>query len=342
MKTPTPDTAAAAIADLNAEIASLRKSLSRQKSGHILHGPMLVPDQTELAALRAENEAMKRELHGWPEPEACSRCTPPGDHGCPYCMGTFRLPPPPAVERGKLMDLLESLRAENARLRDANARHALHHIEKICGECGHDKDTDGKCANCIEQKLIAQESTVAIAASVLADKIKTDEANKRLGEHAMKLEAAIAAKDAALHGLMAHKRHNQYCPKLTHQTPCQCGSDESFMTACAALSPGAGTGWLPANEAEKLRAELAELRAALEYASRASNSPADIQAFAEVLRGNGGNWSAIDAARAGEEGAKCKRCEGTGKVALSREPCCTEEITCPDCKGSDNAGGAKV
>ena len=123
---------------------------------------------------------------------------------------------------------------------------------------------------------------------------------------------------------------------------CDCGRDAASIAVSAALSPGAGTGWLPANEAEKLRAELAELRAALEYASRASNSPADIQAFAEVLRGNGGNWSAIDAARAGEEGAKCKRCEGTGKVALSREPCCTEEITCPDCKGSDNAGGAKV
>ena len=239
MKTPTPDTAAAAIADLNAEIASLRKSLSRQKSGHILHGPMLVPDQTELAALRAENEAMKRELHGWPEPEACPRCTPPGDHGCPYCMGTFRLPPPPAVERKKLMELLEAGREETAKLREEREA--------------------SRAENC--QLAAENDALAADVKKLTSDLAPAREDSARLGALLTTPGFDIIAKDV------------------------ECGGKYLL-------------------------------------------SRKEIDAALAAARSTGGS-------------AKCRRCEGTGKVALSREPCCTDEITCPDCKGSGNAGGAK-
>ena len=90
---------------------------------------------------------------------------------------------------------------------------------------------------------------------------------------------------------------------------------------------------------EKLTAELAELR---EDKARVDwLDDCNVGAFvAKYSDGLLDVRAAISAARAGKEGAKCKRCEGTGSYQPSREPCATEEIICPFCKGSGNAGGA--
>lgn len=37
-------------------------------------------------------------------------------------------------------------------LEAANARHVLHHIERICEVCGHTKTEDG-CANCLRLEM---------------------------------------------------------------------------------------------------------------------------------------------------------------------------------------------
>jgi len=175
--------------------------------------------------------------------------------------------------------------------------------------------------------------------------------------------AAIAAKDAALRGLM-------------HADGCYCDAafagpgqhprhtDECEAARAALSTPTAG--WLSPEEAEALRAKAAEqgktacelfdhLKASQkevvklrEELATAREDSADLDwlcahgwcAMSEDLHMVDLDRTAIRAARNAGGAAKCKRCEGTGKVALSREPCSTDEITCPNCKGSGNEGGA--
>lgn len=50
---------------------------------------------------------------------------------------------------------LQDLLAYTKQLEDANTRHVIHHIENICGICGHSKTEDG-CANCLTQSTQPQ------------------------------------------------------------------------------------------------------------------------------------------------------------------------------------------
>jgi len=48
---------------------------------------------------------------------------------------------------------LASAQEELKKVSEVRARYVMSHIERICGECGHDKDEDGKCANCISSQI---------------------------------------------------------------------------------------------------------------------------------------------------------------------------------------------
>ena len=45
---------------------------------------------------------------------------------------------------------LIAMTADRDRLKAANARHVIAHIERICPACGHTQDEDNQCANCLK------------------------------------------------------------------------------------------------------------------------------------------------------------------------------------------------
>lgn len=231
---------------------------------------------------------------------------------------------PPTVDRD-IANAVETVLQQDAALRAENEtnRNTLCALTTLLFSDRRGCWTEGMLTEAVNKLRSENEAVVAKYATSqnqLADALLR-EGNSRdqwKAENARQA-AEIAAKDAALR-LIASYGADGICPY---------GCDTPHIAAGALSDPTPG--WLPPEEAAKLRAELATARedsARLDWLMNWNVSGHPFK-----------NRAAIDAARNAGAPVKCRRCEGTGNVPASREACATEEITCPDCKGG-NAGGA--